>query len=240
MTLPPKMEIITTALAGARSASPVRPWPTVHPVAIEAPIPRPSPPMNRFNRSGGPGALSLNGPDRDKSRRAPIGSNRDRGLQPRAKPGEGAGVRARGSEPHPDDGQQGPNIAGSQLVPDPRRAASSPVHRKSEKKAASDGRHGHQGKLCRLREIRRENSGQHEKLNGDSQPKNLEPCPVAFQHVPESGVQAEGTALGSISEGRADRQCPDHRRIIHGDSPFATGNPCARHSATPSPRERAR
>ena len=55
--LPAKIAPMTTKLLGARSASPVRPCPTVQPVAIDAPAPRPMPPTKRFTWVAGVGAL---------------------------------------------------------------------------------------------------------------------------------------------------------------------------------------
>ena len=68
MVAPPKIAPITTKLLGARSARPVRPWPTVQPVAMDAPVPRPKPPAKRFRRAA--------------ARRA----ERDRSVLPRPQP----------------------------------------------------------------------------------------------------------------------------------------------------------
>src|SRR5262249_19753189 len=57
-----KIDAVTTKLIGARSASPVRPCPTVQPEAIDAPTPRPSPPARRCRRTPDAGTRSATGP----------------------------------------------------------------------------------------------------------------------------------------------------------------------------------
>ena len=307
----------------------MRPWPTVHPVATEAPTPSPSASGEALqeggrarsaepDRSVPPGRQPAAGQDAQHEQDVPRGEglpreggqqarrarhdgeaevaagrrgNRpgDRGhhpdpqarLAPRPRAGaaiaqprqtdeqedagaEGGGRRRaprdggnrflqRGAnavqrtrvggqrtQRHPEHGQQRPDVACAQLVPDPRRAASRPAHRSAEEDAARDCGQDFQRQFGRPGEPSREDGREQHELNCHGEDQRLDLRPLAVEDAAQAGAHAERPSLRAVPERHPDRQGAEHAERAHGASPTATGRPWARHSATPSPRAMAR
>src|SRR5262249_44941456 len=161
-------------------------------------------------------------------------------LQRETKVAQGARFGGARPERHPDHGEQGPDVARPQLVPDTGRAPSRPAHGGAEEDAADDRGRRLQGKLHGARESGPEDEREQGELDGDRQTEGLDLGPRPVEEGEKTGVQAEGAGRGAVAERDPDEDGSRHAERAHGRSPSTSGSPRARHSETPSSSATAR
>ena len=121
-------------------------------------------------------------------------------------------------------------------------AAQPPAQRieKPKSRPPDDRGQRQERQLRRAREPCREDRRQQEQLHRDGEAEGLHLRPVAFDGAAKAGVHAERSALRAVAEDRPDHERAEEPEGVHGALPATTGRPRARHSATPSPRAKAR